>query len=193
MPQNQFTIPAAAKGVILPGWILTPNSKVVIRWIGGYWTSNPNVPPPQYDANGNQNYTASRVYLLPGAKEGSLVACIGNSAISKWKVGNYGIVGGDGHSAGQLWVACNDDWNASTGAGYADNKGSITIQVIPYAQFLQELTDEMAMKEFIDTVCKGTGIDTIEKLKKEIQVNGDKISKIISESSTDNVGQKVEE
>jgi len=193
MPQNQFTIPSTAKGVILPGWILTPNSKVVIRWIGGYWTSNPNVPPPQYDANGNQNYNASGAYLLPGAKEGSLVACIGNPAISKWGVGNYGVVGGDGHSAGQLWVACNDDWNASTGAGYADNKGSVIIQVVPYGQFLQELSDDDAMQEFIATVGKEVGIDSFEKLKEEIKSNSDKVLNITSESSTENVGQKVEE
>ncbi|HPI54915.1 MAG TPA: hypothetical protein PLU10_09490, partial [Chitinophagaceae bacterium] len=92
-------------------------------------------------------------------------------------------------STGPLWVACNDDWNAVGGNGYTDNKGSITIEIILYSEFLQELTDEKTMQSFIETFSYKVGIDTIEKLQEAIKNNSDKLLLLSSESSTSKVGQ----
>ena len=144
-----YTIDARTKGTILPGWVLTPQQRVVIRWLSGLWSSNPGVQPSMHDANGNPNYKAKGGYLLPGSNEGCLVACVGNPAIRKYFVGNYGIVGG---TAGQLWVACNDDWNAIFGAGYTDNAGSVQIEVLNVLSFLKSLTTDEDVSEFFTAI-----------------------------------------
>jgi hypothetical protein len=191
MTQTQFTIQANAKGTKLTDWILEPNAKVLIRRIGQKWTSNPNVAPHDYDANGNPNYTVSDCYLYPGAFEGCLIACLGNPATSKWKVGNMGIVEGDPLLSQPLWLACNDDWDAVGGFGYTDNQGALTIEVIPYTQFLNELHDESIMQTFIDELGRHAGINSIEQLNDEIKNMSDKLLGLSSESSTTHVGQVV--
>lgn len=145
-----FTIKANARGTILPGVVLRPQDRWEIRWTAGAWTANPTggVPPQWYDANGNPNVKAKGGYLLYGVNEGGLIACIGNPATqdAKFFAGNYAIIG-DGRHAGQLWVAINDDWDGSFGAGYADNQGEITIQVTQIAEREQPTTKPLVPAE----------------------------------------------
>lgn len=145
-----YIVQAAAKGTVLP-FVLKPQDSVIVRWVSGFWTCNPAVPPAQYDANGNPNYTAKAGYLYPGALEGRLIACVGSPAVKAFPVGNYGVVHG---FAGQLWVACNDDWSGTYGAGYGDNRGAISVEVLYTRDLLSRLRSD---KEIADLI---TGLES---------------------------------
>lgn len=97
---------------------------------------------------------------------------------------------GDGRSAGQLWVACNDDWSGTFGAGYSDNAGSINIEAYYLNEYLERLADEKEMQEFVDTFGKSIGIESIAHLKEEIAKKSEALFNISSTPEAGETGQK---
>lgn len=170
----QFTIQANAKGTLLP-FIVAPRQRLVIQYLGGFWTANRWIPPTPYDANGNPHLKADGNCLYPGFNSGSLIALVGNPSQAKWNVGNYNIINGEGNFAGQVWVAINDGWN-TTPDSYSDNLGSIIIDVKFYTpQYLDELTDENEMQRFVDAHGHSIGINSIGQFKNAIIEKDDKL------------------
>lgn len=125
---QRLTIEATRKGT-LSSVVVAPNESWVVRWVEGFWTCNPTVAPPHYDANGNPNHRAGQGYFVPGALEGALCGVIANPGRA-FGIGNYRLIQTQSQ-AGVLWFAINDDWNGQFGRGYADNQGSITIEIAP--------------------------------------------------------------
>jgi hypothetical protein len=64
---------------------------------------------------------------LQNSNKGALIGAVGEPAQTLIFLGDNGSIWGP--FAGQVWVAINDDWYDQHGAGYADNQGTITIQV----------------------------------------------------------------
>ncbi|MGZ3873633.1 MAG: hypothetical protein ACXVJD_11985 [Mucilaginibacter sp.] len=109
------------------GVLVTPGSPVTITYQSGLWTSNPHDNGGQlYNAAGNPTFIPAKPgYTMPGQDEGALIGRIGTTIF---------LVGLNATSpaitaAAPLELCINDDLNGIYGAGFADNKGSITVQI----------------------------------------------------------------
>lgn len=105
------------------GVTVVTGDTVQIRYLSGTWTANPSTG--KVNASGNARYVAKPGYLLPGSNEGCLVGQVGTNA--PFYVGPSGTV--PAGQTGQLRLGINDDTRKEYGQGYADNQGSITVQI----------------------------------------------------------------
>lgn len=110
------------------GVVATPGMPLTVSYQSGLWTANPGdnggVP---YDAAGNPAYIDAKTgYTLSGQDEGALIGRIGDGG-TPFLIGNgLAVVPGVG---GELELCINDDLNAIYGVGFADNLGSVKVQV----------------------------------------------------------------
>jgi hypothetical protein len=137
----RYTINAKDKGSTLKEYVYKPNDRILIRWISGLWSANPAFG--YYDAIGDPaGHMGKDSYLYPGDREGALIAVIGIPAFWRFYIGNYNVIHNP-NASGQLWVAINDDWTGAYGPGYADNDGSIVIEV-SYASEVKDLAEKVS-------------------------------------------------
>lgn len=134
MPATKtFSVPVDAKIIWQDvGIPVDPFSlpRIAIYYRGGQWSADPRYG--LYDANGDQRsdpntQSAQGSYALPGHRMGALVARIGTA--HPFFVGDS-LTDYQPSSGGSLYLTINDDITGSFGRGYADNVGSINVEVI---------------------------------------------------------------
>ncbi len=97
------------------------SDKVKIEYKSGTWSIIPN---ENVTAAGS-SITAGSGYVLPGVKEGSLIGKIGNN--SPFHIGTGATA--PTSQTGILQLITNDDIDQSHGDGFADNSGSINVDI----------------------------------------------------------------
>lgn len=110
------------------GVVISPSIQITTTYKGGSWTANPATG--MVDANGNGTYVAKSGYTMPGAQEGALIGRVVQSETlisAPFLLGNSGMVPSE--LSGELQFCINDDLNHVYGDGFADNVGSVTIDV----------------------------------------------------------------
>jgi len=107
-----------------PSIDLNPGDSVRIS-ASGHWNTNPDSYASHGPEGPRNGYTASGHYALPGAKEGSLIARIGN--------GRPFVVNRStsftANKSGTLLFVINDDIYQRNGAGLLDNKGAVEARI----------------------------------------------------------------
>jgi hypothetical protein len=125
MPEFTITIEATEIWVDT-GLDLKGSATVDIEVIGGSWTANPE--NGMVDANGHAGLIAKEGYNLPEAVEGLLVGRLGYSSPAfTFPVGSRFTLGPG--LAGEIHLSINDDINGRYGAGFTDNKGSLSVRL----------------------------------------------------------------
>jgi hypothetical protein len=104
------------------GFMVGKDQNVVIKYISGQWTANPQYSG-LYGPDG-LNITAKPGYALPGVNEGSLVGRIKDHAF--YIGAELNLPSG---LEGELELTINDDLDGRYGAGYPDNQGSLTVLI----------------------------------------------------------------
>lgn len=127
---NALFKPAAAEFVVesVPKWqdsgvTVDAGEQVSIQYLSGKWTANPATG--MVTAAGNKRYKAKPGYTLPGAREGALCGRVGGQHV--FLVGTSAAV--PPGLTGKLEFCINDDLRGQFGAGFTDNRGSVTIQI----------------------------------------------------------------
>jgi hypothetical protein len=129
---------------------INSSANVIVNYVGGLWTSNPNVDHGtvvfMYDANGNPGYIAHQAgYTLLGAHEGCLCGKVANSANENtpvFFVGNNAVI--PNTTTGRLYLVINDDLEGIYGAGLADNLGQIIVMASSAEASIREILAEAA-------------------------------------------------
>lgn len=108
---------------------ITSSGNVMLTYLSGKWTSNPNDSGGRlFDANGNPEYVANQpCYPLNGVNEGALIGRLGANG-RPFLIGN-GPTRVHEDQTGQLELCINDDLDGCYGAGLSDNIGSVTIKI----------------------------------------------------------------
>ncbi|MDJ0770343.1 MAG: hypothetical protein QNJ12_16210 [Ilumatobacter sp.] len=104
------------------GIAVGPTDTLLIRYVSGNWSISPAAS--NLTATGARQYRAKQGYAMPGKPEGSLIGRIGTTV---FYVGQ-GTTAPPGLE-GELELIANDDLAGGFGAGYADNSGSITVEI----------------------------------------------------------------
>ncbi len=109
------------------GVLVTPDKLVSISSKSGGWTANPATNNGQfYGPDGNPSRRAVQAgYTLPGANEGGLIGKVADTVF--WVGSHVTVPTGLG---GELELCINDDLGALYGAGFADNKGSLNVDIV---------------------------------------------------------------
>jgi hypothetical protein len=95
---------------------------VSLRPTSGSWTANPATG--MVGAAGHPGLIAKPGYVLPGALEGVLVGQVGATVFPIED--SVAIPAG---ATGRLYLSINDDMSDEYGAGFADNEGSLTVEI----------------------------------------------------------------
>ncbi|MEA5260666.1 hypothetical protein VB264_22905 [Arcicella aquatica] len=105
---------------------IEPSSLLSIAYVSGLWTANPQDNNGQlYNANGTpSNIPAKAGYTMPGQNEGSLIGKVGDTVFFVGMGTNI-----PPNLSGELLLCINDDLSGAYGQGFADNEGSIIVQV----------------------------------------------------------------
>lgn len=104
------------------GLMVDGDLPVSLRPTPGSWTANPTTG--MVGAAGHPGLIAKPGYALPGAQEGLLVGQVGATV---FPIGdNAAIPAG---ATGRLYLSINDDLSGEYGAGFADNEGSLTVEI----------------------------------------------------------------
>jgi len=107
------------------GVVVSGDVETTVRSLSGTWTANPE--NGFVDAAGDSDFKAKAGYTLPGQNEGALCGKIGEAG-EVFLIGRECIV--PTGLSGNLYLCINDDLNGIYGAGFTDNKGSVTAAVI---------------------------------------------------------------
>jgi hypothetical protein len=119
-----FALEVAAKIVrVDTGLMVEEDLRVSLRPTSGSWTANPSTD--MVGAAGHPGLIARDSYALPGALEGLLVGHVDARVFS---IGDGAAVP-DGE-AGRLSLGINDDVSGKYGDGFADNEGSLRVEII---------------------------------------------------------------
>lgn len=104
------------------GFMVGKDQNIVIKYISGQWTANPE-SPRLYGPDGI-NISAKPGYALPGVNEGSLVGRIKDRTF---------YVGAElklpPGLEGELELTINDDLEGRYGVGYTDNQGVLNVMI----------------------------------------------------------------
>lgn len=121
----------ATAGRVNTGIIVRAGQRVHIRCDpSDRWNAHPAHFQQDCDANGHPGSSAASNYPMPGHHEGIMVASLyyqGSSGL--WGHAHDVAVGIEttftAPVSGTIYLTINDDLNASSGSGLADNRGSI--------------------------------------------------------------------
>lgn len=121
---TRFTVDARqqwqATGVSVPA-----GQRAAIRYVSGQWSVSPGTGT--VGPEGARGYTAKPGYSLPGSPEGMLVAKIGENG-TPFPVGQTAQT--PTGQAGMIYLTANDDTIPEYGRGFADNSGSIVVEIV---------------------------------------------------------------
>ena len=104
------------------GLMVDGDLPVSLRSRSGSWTANPAMG--MVGPTGHPDLIAKPGYSLPAAFEGLLVGKVGTAV--------FPIAGGTAVPAGatgRLYLSINDDMSGEYGAGFADNEGSMQVEI----------------------------------------------------------------
>ncbi|MEZ4825636.1 MAG: LamG-like jellyroll fold domain-containing protein [Bacteroidia bacterium] len=95
---------------------------VTIRYISGIWSVSPLAS--NLTADGTNQFIAKPHYAMGGVPEGALIGRIGNNVFLAGSNITFTAT-----VSGELQLISNDDISGEFGVGYADNSGSITVEI----------------------------------------------------------------